>query len=93
MIGSKRLTLAFLTDGGAGNLFVQINFIYCVYQYLRNENPEITVFGHKSEELNHLLMGDAHFISHYYSPTESNLGYESDAFIHMEFFPDVLSET
>ena len=88
----KRLTISFLTDGGAGNLFVQMNFIYLVYQYLKEDEPEFTVFGHKSDELNRLLMEDADFIAHYYPPTESNLGDESDAFIHIEFFPDVLSE-
>ncbi len=91
-IDKKRLTISFLTDGGAGNLFGQMNFIYLVYHYLKEDNPEFTVFGHQSDELNRLLMEDAGFIAHYYSPTESNLGYESDAFIHIEFFPDVLSE-
>ncbi len=87
-----RLTLSFLTDGGAGNLFVQINFIYCVYRYLEEDAPEITVIGHKSEELNSLLMGEADFIAQYYPPAKIGRGYESDAFIHIEFFPDVLSE-
>ena len=89
---NERLSLSFLTDGGAGNLFVQINFIYCVYHYLEEDKPEITVFGHKSEELNRLLMQDADFIEHYYPPAQLNRGYESDAFILIEFFPDVMSE-
>lgn len=88
----ETVSLAFLTDGGAGNLFVQLNFIYCVYLYLQDEAPQIIVFGHKSAELNQLLMEKASFIKEYYPPTESNRGYDYDAFIHLEFFPDVLSE-
>lgn len=92
MKNEEAVSLAFLTDGGAGNLFVQLNFIYCVYQYLREEAPRIIVFGHKSGELNRLLMENAEFIKEYYPQTESNRGYDYDAFIHLEFFPDVLSE-
>lgn len=88
----ETVSLAFLTDGGAGNLFVQLNFIYCVYLYLQDEAPRIIVFGHKSAELNRLLMEDAGFIKEYFPSTESNRGYDYDAFIHLEFFPDVLSE-
>ena len=87
------VSIAFLTDGGAGNLFVQINFIYCVYRYLRKESPRIVVFGHKSGELNDLLMKGQDFIAEYYPPDESDKGYSCDAFIHLEFFPDVLMES
>lgn len=92
MSSEEKVSLAFLTDGGAGNLFVQLNFIYCVYRYLREDEPEIIVFGHKSMELNQLLMENAEFIVEYCPQAESNRGYDCDAFIHLEFFPDVLSE-
>lgn len=92
MNNEEAVSLAFLTDGGAGNLFVQLNFIYCIYRYLQDEEPQIVVFGHKSAELNQLLMENAEFIREYYPQTESNRGYDYDAFIHLEFFPDVLSE-
>ena len=91
MVNEKeKVSLAFMTEGGAGNLFVQLNFIYCVYQYLKDEETQIIVFGHQSKELNELLMKDADFIKAYYPRTESMRGYDSDAFIDLEFFPDVL---
>lgn len=86
------VSLAFFTDGGAGNLFVQMNFIYCVYQYLKDESVRIVVFGHKSKELNTLLMKRQDFISSYFPPEESEKGYDCDVFVHLEFFPDVLME-
>lgn len=93
MKNDNAVSIAFLTGGGAGNQFVQMNFIYCVYRYLQEEAPRIVVFGHKSRELNDLLMKGQDFISEYYPPEESDKGYTFDAFIHLEFFPDVLMES
>lgn len=91
-MSDERLSLAFLMDGGAGNRFVQMNFIYCVSEYLANENVDFVVFGHKSAEFNDLLMKNQPFISSYYSPDKSYLGYECDAYVQLEFYPDVLNE-
>ncbi len=90
MDDGKRVSIAFLTNGGAGNLFCQLNFIYCFYHHFKEEDPRIVVFGHKSDELNRLLMADADFIDEFFSSGCSDKGYECDAFIHLEFFPDVL---
>ncbi len=88
----RRLRLAFLMGGGAGNRFVQMNFIYCVSKYLEGENVDIIVFGHKSIDFNDLLMKRQSFIKAYYTPDKAYIGYECDAYVQLEFYPDVLNE-
>lgn len=87
-----RITLAIITNGGAGNLFIQANFIYCLQKYLVNEPVKLIVFGHKSDELNELVFGQQDFTGQYFNNSESSNGYYYDVCVNLNFYPEVMWE-
>ena len=90
MAKDKLVRIAFNTNGGAGTLFVHMNFIYSFWKYISDEHMQIIVFGHKSDNLNRLVFEGQPCITEYYNTSESSHEFEYDACIHLNFFPEVI---
>lgn len=88
----KKLTIAFLTSGGAGTLFIHMNFIYCFWLKMKDEPIDIVVFGHKSQELNNLVLGSCEFIKTYYDYAERSKCFRYDVSVELGLYPDVIQE-
>lgn len=90
MLDIKKIKIAFLASGGAGNMFIYANFILSFKQYFSNVNFDICVFGHKSQELNKLIFDGCDFINEYYDYSQRGNVYFCDAGIELTYLPDVL---
>lgn len=86
------IRLMFITGGGAGSIFPQANFIYCVRRFLDGEPVFITVFGHKSEELNQIVFGDGTITACVYSASEIGRAADGDLVIQLNFYPEILKQ-
>ncbi len=88
-----RVKLAFLCNGGAGNQFVLMNFIFSVSRHLADEPVDITVFASKSDELNGFLAHGQDFIHEIRPWSDSPQGLNYNVLVELDFFPFVLQET
>lgn len=87
----NEVNLAFVTNGGAGTLFIQANFIYHVAKYLEDEPIRITIFAHKSKDLNDAVFSDQKFVSKYYCASERYRALsEYDVSVSLYFYPNIL---
>ena len=86
----QSVRMGVIMGGGAGNKFVQMNFIYCLHQYLGDESVNLVIFGDQSDELNRLLMEQENGILEYHLPSETRYFYDCDVMIQLEFYPHVL---
>lgn len=49
---AEKLKIAVQVNGGLGTLLVRANYLHCLFEYLDDENAQITVFGHRSQSIN-----------------------------------------
>ena len=92
MNNSDKIKIAFITNGGAGAVFVYANFLLHLRNYLKDENIWLIVYGHKSEDLNSLVFDSCDFVDEYHSAAERSNAYAADVVISINFYCDVLYE-
>lgn len=90
---NKEITVAILTNGGAGSLFIQVNFMQYFKEYLTGEPVKLYAYGHKSMGLNDAVFYKQPFIDHYYSYADRSKGLLCDVCINLNFYPEVLYES
>ena len=89
---NDKIRIAFLTSGGMGSIFVQMNFIYCFWTKMKDEQVEIIVYGHKSKEFNDFVMKKCKFISEYYGYERRSECYKYDAAAELILYPVIIFE-
>lgn len=92
-VNDKWVRLAFVNNGGAGNQFVLMNFIFYVAEYLQEEPVKIDIFASKSSELNEFLSYGQGFFDRIRLWDESAFALNSDVLVELDFFPFVLKES
>lgn len=88
---TSKIRIAFLCNGGVGNIVVACNFIYCFYKYIDNKNILISVYGHPNQEINHEIFNCLEFIEHIYEHSDffDQLKSIYDVIVEIHSFPDV----
>ncbi len=87
----EKASLAFVTNGGAGTLFIQANFIYHVSRYLQDEPVRIIVFAHKSKDLNDAVFSGQDFCDEYFPASERHRALSDyDVSVNLNFYPEIL---
>lgn len=88
----EKIEISVLTDGGAGNLIIQANFIKNFREYFENEPIILNVFGHRNQQLNDAVFAEQDFVDNYYNYSERSNGLSSDVCISLNLYPEVIYE-
>lgn len=85
----KKISIAFVSCGGVGNLIIHANFIKSFRDFFLHENFEIVVFGHPYKDINEAVFYKQNWVDkvYNYNAVERTLPY--DACINLHYFPQV----
>lgn len=87
---NSEISVAIITNGGAGTLLFQTNFIKYFKDYVDDDSIKIIVFGHSSKEINDAVFRGQSFIDEYYSSSQKSQALTYDVCINIHIYPEVL---